>query len=126
MKGLQNKNQMSLDLTLYHKPTCPKCGHEFEHDSISYEFNITHNLARMANAAGIGMLWDDEWTESNKASELAKHLTNGIAEMEANPMKYRALSSPNGWGTYDHFLPWLKELLDRCNEYPQARISISR
>lgn len=46
--------------------------------------------------------------------------------MEVNPEKYKVYSASNGWGTYEQFLPWLKEHLHAYKDYPDAIISVSR
>ena len=45
--------------------------------------------------------------------------------MERHPDVFKKFDSSNGWGVYDYFLPWLKELLNACKEYPLADIQVS-
>lgn len=40
--------------------------------------------------------------------------------------RFRAYDSPNGWGTYDNFVPWLEKYLAACEEYPDAEVRVSR
>lgn len=92
-----------------------------------YWKNITHNLGRMATAAGIGdHLWEPDKIGIKRAGELIEPLETGIKDMEDNPERYKPFSASNGWGTYKQFIPWLKELLAACKEYPDAEISVSR
>lgn len=92
-----------------------------------YSANITHNLGKMAEAAGIyGAVWRPEEHGITKAAQLIPILEKGIAEMKADPEKYRALNAPNGWGTYDVFVPWLERYLAACKEDPDADIKVSR
>lgn len=35
-------------------------------------------------------------------------------------------NSPNGWGTYKYFVPWLEKYLAACKEYPDAVVEVSR
>ncbi len=87
--------------------------------------NITHNLYPMASRAGFGRaLWGDEPVRD--ASELADLIEVGLDEMRARPAVFRALDSPNGWGTYDQFVPWLERLVEACRREPTARVSVSR
>ncbi len=89
--------------------------------------NITHNLTDMAREATLYVpLWRPEELGITKARQLIKHLRMGIEFMEAEPDKFKAHDSPNGWGTYADFLPWLKELLQKCEEYPDAELETSR
>lgn len=89
--------------------------------------NITHNLARMAAEAGVyTCLWRPDENGFTHAHQIIAPLRAGIAQMEADPERFRALDAPNGWGTYEHFLPWLKEVLEACEENPDAEIRASR
>ena len=92
-----------------------------------YSANITHNLGKMAEAAGIyDAVWRPEEHGITKAEQLIPILEKGIADMRANPTKYRAFNSPNGWGTYDNFVPWLEKYLEACRENPDAEVTVSR
>lgn len=92
-----------------------------------FDHNITHNLGKMADAAGFyKYLWRHEEMGIETAQQLIEPLINGIAELVANPDKYRPLSASNGWGTYEQFLPWLRRLLQDCKNYPYALIGASR
>lgn len=89
--------------------------------------NITHNLGKMADAAGVYRhLWHPEDLAINLAFQLIGSLETAIADMENNPDYYRQYDAKNGWGTYDDFLPWLKKLLEACKENPNASIRVSR
>ena len=86
-----------------------------------FDANITHNLNRMANEAGIyDVLWHPE--ERAVAGDMIPALEAAIDRMEADPDHFRQFDAPNGWGTYDDFLPWLKRLLEACREYPDAEV----
>jgi hypothetical protein len=91
-----------------------------------FHANITHNLGRMANAAGF---YEHLWHPKEEGITLAQHLiaplSQGIALMKADPARYKAFDAPNGWGTYDDFVPWLEKLLQACQENPDADISVS-
>ena len=32
----------------------------------------------------------------------------------------------NGWGMYEHFVPFVEKYLEACKEYPDAVIEVSR
>lgn len=108
------------------------CGHEHEPKMPKepvevYSANITHNLARMANAADIyEALWCPEDVGFTKAKQLIEPLTKGLELMRSDPAKFKAFNSPNGWGLYENFVPWVARYLRACEEYPEARISVSR
>lgn len=92
-----------------------------------YDANITHNLGAMADAAGIyKCLWRPEEIGIAKASELIKPLREGLAKLEADPEKFKTHNSPNGWGMYEHFVPFVRNYLAACEENPDAEIEVSR
>lgn len=117
---------MSLDIYFTEKKTCPNCCHILNDGEEVFCKNITHNLSKMATEAGFGeQLWHPERTDIVYASQLGFHIEKGIAELESNPEKYRQFIASNGWGTYEEFVPWLKELLQACKDYPDAVVSTS-
>lgn len=92
-----------------------------------FDANITHNLNRMAKEAGIyEACWRPEEIGIAKASQLIEPLRQGIALMESDPERFEKYDAPNGWGTYNDFLPWLKRYLEACIEHPDADVSVSR
>jgi hypothetical protein len=92
-----------------------------------FSANITHNLNSMAEAAGIyEYLWRPDELGITKAGELIAPLEKGLRKMKRNPKRYKLFNSPNGWGTYDDFVPWIEEYLAACKQYPQAEIEVSR
>lgn len=92
-----------------------------------FEANITHNLARMANEAGIyEALWHPNDEGEKKARSLVPILNEGLAKMKNDPELFKKLNSPNGWGTYDCFVPWIEEYLDACKNFPDAKVGVSR
>jgi hypothetical protein len=92
-----------------------------------YEANITHNLGKMAQEAGIYMhLWRPEEIGITQAKELIKPLLDGLEKMEADPEGYSKFDSPNGWGLYKNFVPWVRRYVEACKKYPEAKIEVSR
>ncbi len=92
-----------------------------------FEQNITHNLGKMAKEAGIYQhLWRPDELGITKAGELIAPLRHGIETMEADPERFKAFDSPNGWGRYKDFMPWLKRYLEACEDYPDADVEVSR
>ena len=92
-----------------------------------YSANITHNLGKMAKAAGIYQhLWRPEEIGITKARELIDPLQTGLAKLEADPEKFEAYNAPNGWGLYKHFVPFVRKYLEACKENPDADVSVSR
>lgn len=96
-------------------------------DACVYSSNITHNLNKMAEEAGIYKhLWRPEEIGITKAFELIDPVSKGLALMIENPERFEAFNSPNGWGLYKHFVPWIFQYLEACREFPDADINISR
>lgn len=120
---------MSLDI--WGEPTeettrvCRCCGSEIKEFVNLFDFNITHNLRQMAEEAGCGLLWDYNIVDK-KASILIEPLNTAINNLKSNPQKFEEFDSPNGWGTIDTFFPWLIQLLEKCEEFPDAILGISK
>ncbi|MDR2918804.1 MAG: hypothetical protein LBV72_05515 [Tannerella sp.] len=90
-------------------------------------FNITHNLGKMAQEVGLyDVLWNSEEIGITIASQMILPLEEGINELEKNPNKYKAFDAPNGWGRYEDFLEFCKSILQKCREYPEAIIEVSK
>jgi len=60
------------------------------------------------------------------AREIAPVLRRGLAKLKADPAKFEKKTSPNGWGTYKHFVPFVEEYLRACEEHPDAIVEVSR
>ena len=89
--------------------------------------NITHNLGGMAHHLGIyDVLWRPEENGITVARQLIPHLSAAIIEMRQDPERYKKHDAPNGWGTYERFLPWLRKYLDACIDHPDATVSAWR
>ena len=121
---------MSLDVYLIKKETsyvCPCCGHRKVDNVTVYDANITHNLGKMAKEAGIYMhLWRPEEIGIKEAWELIKPIEEGLYKLEDNPEYYKQFDSPNGWGLYINFVPFVSKYLAACREFPDALVEVSR
>ena len=92
-----------------------------------YDANITHNLNTMAEAAGIyEALWRPEDIDKTKAGEIIKLLEKGLKDLKARPEYFETFNSPNGWGMYEHFVPFVEKYLEACQTYPKSIIKVSR
>ena len=120
---------MSLDLYLESEEEtsdlvkCAHCGHERE-VSTRDEFyceNITHNLGEMARHVKV-----DGVHGTLSAENLIK---NGLLEMlkdlEARPGYFTKFDSPNGWGMYKDFVPFVRRFYEACLKYPNAIVRAS-
>jgi hypothetical protein len=89
--------------------------------------NITHNLNKMAEAAGIyKVLWRPDENGYQLAGDIIPVLEEGLAKLKADPSFYKQFDSPNGWGIYDHFVPFVERVLEHCKGNPEAIIVVSR
>jgi hypothetical protein len=104
--------EMSLDVSL--------------HQSV-YSANITHNLGKMAQEAGIyEYLWRPEEVNIWYAGELVEPLAKGLALLVSDPERFKKFNSPNGWGMYEHFVPFVSNYLAACVAHPDATVRASR
>lgn len=127
---------MSLDVYLTmprtrargeHQCNCEFCTINKGDTTEVYWANITHNLNTMADAGGFyKAVWRPDEEGITKASQLIDVLHNAVKDMEARPEFFEQYNSPNGWGLYENFLPWLKRYLNACIEYPEASVRVSR
>lgn len=81
----------------------------------------------MAEAAGIYKhLWRPDEIGVRTAGELVEPLSEGLRMLKSDPEKFKAFDDPDGWGVYEHFVPFVEEYLAACKEYPDGEVSVSR
>jgi len=98
-----------------------------EYTTELYSANITHNLGQMASHAGLyDALWHPEDKGWQYARDIIPTLKQGLAALRQDPEHYRQYDADNGWGTYDHFVPFVIEYLEACRRYPDAKIKVDR
>lgn len=106
---------MSLDFYLERVQPCEVFGR-----------NITHNLNKMAEEAGIYKhLWHPDEIGIKKAHELIAPLEAGLLLLKSDPERFKKFNSPNGWGKYEHFVPFVEACLNACKEYQDADVRTS-
>ena len=92
-----------------------------------YDRNITHNLNKMADAAGIYKhLWRPEEIGITKAAQLIEPLREGLALLLSDPERFKQFNPSNKWGCYDGLVDFVREYLSACEENPNATVSVSR
>lgn len=112
-----------------------------------YSANITHNLGEMADKAGIyealwrphrlrdnynipegdhNAEWEFEDSINIKASEIIPIIDKGLESLKSKPEYFKQFNSPNGWGMYEHFVPFVEKYLEACKEYPDSIVEVSR
>ena len=91
-----------------------------------YSANITHNLGDMAREANIyEVLWLAE-EMGYGARDLITPLSKGLALLVSDPDRFKKFNSPNAWGMYEHFVPFVANYLAACIANPDAQINVSR
>jgi len=96
-------------------------------DKIVFDANITHNLGKMADAANLyRVLWRPDELGFTTAKECIDLISIGLADLVRNKAKYKAYDSANGWGIYEHFVPFVIDVLAACKEFPNAKVTVSR
>jgi len=104
---------MGLDFDL----NCRCCNTEV------FSKNITHNLTKMADEAGIyEVLWRPKENNYIYARDIIGKLNGGLGRLNSNPEKFKEFNAPNGWGMYEHFVLFVEAVLEACNEYPDSKI----
>ena len=100
-----------------------ECRHDCRDYDELFSSNITHNLGEMAAAAGIyEHCWHPDRLGITKAGQLIEPLRAGLALLRSDPKRFEKYNSPNGWGLYEHFVPWLASYLSACEQYPDADV----
>jgi hypothetical protein len=88
-----------------------------------FENNITHNLNKMADAAGIYKeCWHPGELGITKARQLIEPLAAGLEKLRADPSHFKAFNPSNGWGNYEGLCRFVSEYLDACKAYPDADV----
>lgn len=89
--------------------------------------NITHNLTKMADAAGIyEYLWQPEEKGVYIASQLVEPLTKGLDKLLSDPDYFKTLNPQNGWGSYDGLVSFVDDYILHCKKHPNATVSVCR
>jgi hypothetical protein len=89
--------------------------------------NITHNLGKMADAAGIyNCLWRPHENGFKYSKDIISILQNGLNDLMSNPIKFRKFEANNGWGTWEGLVSFVSDVLHACKENPNATIEVSR
>jgi len=114
---------MSLDVCLY---VYVNTGGDEPRQITLFEANITHNLNEMAKEAGIyKSLWRPEEIGAKQAKDIIPAIETGLALMKSDRTRFEKFNSPNGWGMYDNFIPWVEKYLEACKENPECFIQVS-
>lgn len=98
-------------------------------DEEVYSSNITHNLNKMALAVSetfYKTLWRPEELGYVRAEDLLLELRKGVSKLVCAPSYFKKYDSPNGWGLYENFVPFVIEYIEACEKNPKAKVFASR
>ena len=96
-------------------------------DDVVFEWNITHNLNRMADRSGFyKAAWRPDESGWDKASDISDQLLDGVSFMLKNKKELEAFNPDNGWGSYEGLLEFAFAYARACFENPEATICVSR
>jgi hypothetical protein len=120
---------MSLDFYLESEPrecVCSQCDSKIMRCEEIFWINITHNLGKMAGKAGIyQVLWHPNDNGQVTAGDILETLKSGYSDLLNRPEYFKQFDASNGWGTYEHFVPFVKSCLDACESNPLALVRAS-
>lgn len=120
---------MSLDIYLNQKVylSYDKGKTYEEQEENVFHANITHNLAEMAEKAGIyKTLWRPEEINAEKAKDIIEAVETGLKDLKERPEYFMRFDSPNGWGLYVDFVPFVEEYLKALKKNPESEIQVRR
>lgn len=107
---------MSLDF--YIETECEHCGQKS-----SYSYNVTHNLGRMADEAGVyKCLWRPSENGFEKAKDIIEPLEKGLALLKSDKDRFVKLTPDNGWGSYEWLVEFLEKVLETAKEFPEYSV----
>ena len=90
---------------------------------VVFDRNITHNLTDMAEAAGIyNVLWRPTENGFIYGRDCVDVLRSGLEKLKNDPPKYEQYNAPNGWGLYEHFVPFVESVLEACEDFETAKV----
>lgn len=102
-----------------------------------WEGNYTHNTNHMIRSASVpewvvedvsvaeevlfrkpvgGLCWGD--FDGKPGKHVSVFCAEILTELEANPEKYIAMNPPNGWGSYDTLIDFIRGVKAACDRFP--------
>lgn len=108
------------------EPVVVRTSDEDDEASVLYQNNITHNLNRMAEAAGLyTVLWKPGTLEIQRAEQLIPHLQKGLDFLRDQPDLCKGYNPGNGWGAYEDLVAFVRSYLHACQQHPNATVRVS-
>lgn len=92
-----------------------------------FEANATHNLIKMAEAAGVYQaLWRPDENNISKASDIIEILEKGLLDLHLRPEYYKQFNPTNSWGNYEIFVDFVEKCLQGCKDNPESIVRVWR
>ena len=108
---------MSLDIHLEN----PHSG------SPNFDWNITHNLARMAKEVGVyTALWHPSDLDIKVSGDLIPHLESAYSRLAIFGECYDQFAPANGWGDRKFLFETVYRLLHYAKLHPHCVVTVSR
>lgn len=130
------KYQMSLDIYLKQfneipEEACLQClveDADHTHEFLLFHLNVTHNLNKMAEEAGVyHAMWHPEtFAATPRAYDIEPLLRQGLQSLRSYPERFTAHEPTNKWGTIDSLSNAVTRYLEACRMYPEAVVRVSR
>lgn len=92
-----------------------------------YSRNITHNLGKMADVAGVyDCMWRPDEHGITHAKQLIEPLTLGLKRLRSDPDHFKVHNPSNGWGSYEGLVAFVADYLEACKANPEATVRVWR
>lgn len=93
-----------------------------------HSLNITHNLGKMAEEAGIyRALWrPEELFAKPRCKDVLPLLAAGLLKLRTSPNYFKKFNASNGYGVYENLVSKVEEYIRYCKKYRTAMITVSR
>lgn len=115
---------MSLDLYISEAIKCEQCGHLNAGGPQVFERNITHNVVRMWDKAGV---YDALYmSDGKRCGDYLPALEGGVDSFHRYFAEYEDLNPANGWGSAQAALEFLVALLVAVREHPDGYFRVSK
>ena len=90
----------------------------------SNDVNVTYNLTPMLREAGLFPAGHRDLMHA-PCSEVAGAADSALRRLLDDPDRFKAMNPPNGWGTYEGAVDFVRSLRDLCSSWshlPGARL----
>lgn len=71
-------------------------------------------------------LWRPDENGITHARQIIEPLATGVALLATQKRRFEEFNSLNGYGMWEHFVPFCMSYLQACRDYPDALVQVSR